>query len=154
MLCRHFFFLVCWSTSVITFLAFFPPSLYPPRISSGTFFECIFPVFLAIIQCNFLFINIWFPTSEVSSAQAAQSETGAGREEGTRKKARHYLSDSPFPLLIFNHFLSLFPLVVWHQCSSKCGPNLLDMTISLCQASLPSVAPSSEMLVCVFFYDI
>lgn len=96
------------SSSVSLLLPHRPPtsSLFsPPHLLLWGFSGCIFPVFLNPVQCNFLFINIWFPPSELSSAECAARETETRVKK--MQKIKSYLASPSCFLFISSQLPSL-----------------------------------------------
>ena len=105
------------------------------------FSGCIFPVFLSPIQCNFLFINIWFPLSELSSALRPTRSRGLVKKKRKKKEKTHARSSvyltSPSPLFWSSSALyllsSLLLTLSISRAPAKCGLCLLpDIRPSAC----------------------
>lgn len=122
----------------IPLLSVSPPP--PSWLLLWGFSGCIFPVFLSPIQCNFLFINIWFPLSELSSALRPTRSRGLVKKEKKEKKntcKKPVYLTSPSPL--FRSYSALFLLssllltLSISRAPAKCGLCLLpDIRPSAC----------------------
>jgi len=107
--------------SILPWSLSFSPSPLPSWHLLWGFTGCIFPVFFILIQCNFPFINIWFPLSELSSAQAADREMQGQAKKKKESTVFIWLSLPSFQssLAIYLFYTVSLTLCLYHSTQTK-----------------------------------